>query len=53
MTSDRLHINKLKDCFGDQEYFKTDDIAKFYRSLEPDLKQATVLESLFGFKRCP
>lgn len=42
MTSYRLHINKLKDCFGDQEYFKTDDIAKFYRSLEPDLKQATI-----------
>jgi len=42
IATDRLHINKLKECFGDKENFKTNDISNFYRSLEADVKQATI-----------
>lgn len=42
IATDRLHINKLKECFGDMHNFNTSDISNFYRSLEPDVKQATI-----------
>jgi hypothetical protein len=42
IANDRLHISKLKLCFGDKEAFETSDIASFYRNLEPDIKQATI-----------
>lgn len=48
IATDRLYINKLKECFGDKENFKTSDISNFYRSLEPDVKQATINRTVYS-----
>lgn len=42
IATDRLHTDKLKQCFEGKNVFKTIDIASFYRGFEPDLNSTTI-----------
>ena len=42
IATDKLNIEKLKECFIDRTIFETNDLIEFYRKLEPDVKSTTV-----------
>jgi len=41
-SNNTLHINQLKDTFKDTGSLNTSDIARFYRSFDPNLKSTTI-----------
>ncbi|MFO7891743.1 MAG: DUF6577 family protein [bacterium] len=47
MNDRKLHINKLKETFGKEAAFYNKQIADFYRSFEPDIKESAVNWRIF------
>ena len=42
INNKKLHINKLKEWFKDDNFFDNKQIVDFYRTIEPNIKEATV-----------
>ncbi|MDR3611873.1 MAG: hypothetical protein P4L27_14985 [Ignavibacteriaceae bacterium] len=42
IATDKLNIEKLKECFANQPIFETKDLIEFYRKLEPDIKATSI-----------